>query len=116
MRVINERKGTVVAEQARLARGAWSRLRGLLGRRALADGEALLLSPCSSVHTMFMRFPIDVVFIDGGNRVVKVVSELRPFRVARAPGSARTVLELAAGAAGRARVEPGDRLVMVDAD
>lgn len=113
-RVVNESKGTVVAERARLAASFWSRLCGLMGRRSLAEGEALLLSPCSSVHTLFMRFPIDVVFLDSGNRVVKVVSELCPFRAAVAPGSARSALELAAGAATRAQVEPGDRLALVN--
>ncbi len=86
-----------------------------MGRKALPDGEALLLKPCSSIHTLFMRFPIDVVFIDPRNQVVKVVPELRPFRVAMAPGGAQAVLELEAGAAARADVAPGDRLAIVNA-
>lgn len=113
MRVVNESKGTVLANRMRVAESLWARFWGLMGRKALADGEALLLKPCSSVHTMFMRFPIDVVFIDAGNQVVKVVSELRPFRLAMGSGSARSALELEAGAAARAKVTPGDRLVMV---
>jgi uncharacterized membrane protein (UPF0127 family) len=115
IRLVNESKGTVVATRMRVADNLWSRFWGLMGRRALADGEALLLRPCSSIHTMFMRFPIDVVFIDEGNEVVKVVSNLRPFRLTMAPGSAQSVLELDAGAAAQAKVEPGDLLVMVDA-
>lgn len=115
MQVVNETKGTVIAKRLRVADSLWARFWGLMGRKALADGEALLLKPGSSIHTMFMRFPIDVVFIDAENRVVKVVSELRPFRLAMAPGSVQSVLELEAGAAARANVAPGDRLVMVDA-
>ncbi len=114
MRLVNESKGTVVATRMRVADNLWSRFWGLMGRKALADGEALLLRPSSSIHTMFMRFPIDVVFIDEGNQVAKVVSNLRPFRLTMAPGSAQSVLELNTGVAAQAQVEPGDQLVMVD--
>ena len=115
MRVLNKSKGTVIATQVRVADSLWARFWGLMGRKPLADGEALLLKPCSSIHTIFMRFPIDVVFIDAHNQVVKVVSELQPFRLAAAPGNTQSVLELEAGTAAQANVAPGDRLVIVDA-
>ena len=112
--VVNEGKGIVVAENVHVADGIWPRFRGLMGRKGLAAGEALLLVPGSSIHTCFMRFPIDAVFLDVTSRVVKVVPALRPFRVAFGSSGARSVLELEAGAAARAAVEPGDRLVMVE--
>ncbi len=112
IRVLNETQGTVLAEQGRVADHLWSRFWGLMGRRSLPEGEALLIIPCSSVHTAFMRFPIDVVFLDVEDRVVKVVSELKPFRIAMGMKGARRVLELPAGTAGRARLEQGDRLII----
>jgi hypothetical protein len=85
-------------------------MRGLLGRRSLASGEGLLLKPASSVHTFFMRFPIDVVFLDRDLRVLSIAHDLRPWRAAGRPG-ARAVLELPAGECERRGLQPGDCLV-----
>lgn len=104
--------GKVVCERCELADRWWSRARGLLGRDALDPGTAMLLTPAPSVHTMLMRFPIDVVFVDRANAVVKVVHGLRPWRVAGALG-ARAVVELPAGAAAAAGLEPGVTLLAV---
>ena len=111
-RIIDETRGTVVAQDVRLAEGVWSRFWGLMGRKALPNDAGLLLKPSSSIHTAFMRFPIDIVFLDRSLRVVKVVPELKPFRVSVAFGGAYSALELNAGAAAQAGVETGDQLVM----
>jgi uncharacterized membrane protein (UPF0127 family) len=109
--VLSRDRGALVCERCRVADGPLSRLRGLLGRRGLEPGSGLLLEPCSSIHTFFMRFPIDAVFLDAEGRVLRVRPRMGPWRVAGARG-ARTVLELAAGEAERAGVVPGDRLYM----
>lgn len=110
LRVVNRSKGTVVAEQAWLAQGFWSRFVGLWGRRGLAPGQGLLLTPCSSIHTLFMRFTIDAVFLDNRDAVVKVSPWLRPFRLALGSRRARKVLELPAGTIARSGTGVGDRL------
>ncbi len=115
-RVLNKSKGTVVAERLQVARSLWSRFWGLMGRRELPRGEALLLRSTSSIHTAFMRFPIDVVFIDRSQRVVNVAPEVKPFRVALARRGAHSALELPGGTAAEARVEPGDELVIDDGE
>jgi hypothetical protein len=84
-------------------------MRGLLGRRGLPPGEGLLLHPAGSIHTFFMRFPIDAVFLDREQRVVRVAPHLGPWRTA-AGKRAKFVLELAAGEAARVGVAPGDVL------
>jgi len=99
-----------VCERCLLAETALTRMRGLLGRRNLPGGEGILLKPASSVHMAFMRFPIDAVFLDRELRVVKVASDLRPWRAAGSRG-AKSVLEIAAGEAERRGVTVGDRLV-----
>ena len=104
--------GTVVCEHCLLAETWFTRLRGLLGRKGLAEGEGLLLRPASSIHTAFMRFTIDAVFVDRENRVVKVAAELRPWRMAACRGS-RAVLELPAGEAARRGMRPGVTLTQV---
>ncbi len=102
--------GSIVCERCLLAETALTRMRGLLGRRELPSGEGILLKPASSVHMAFMRFPIDAVFLDRDLRVVKVASELRPWRAAGSRG-AKAVLEINAGEAGRRGLTVGDRLI-----
>ena len=101
----------VVCPSCSLADTPWARLRGLMGRRELAPGQGLLLRPSGSVHTCFMRFPIDVVFLDRELVVLDVAAAVRPWR-ARGSRGARAVLELAAGEAERLEICAGDRLTV----
>jgi uncharacterized membrane protein (UPF0127 family) len=88
-------------------------MKGLLGRSGLAPGEGLLLRPATSIHTFFMRFPIDAVFLDRELVVRKVASDVKPWRLVFAR-RARSVLELADGEAARRGVAAGQRLVARD--
>jgi uncharacterized protein len=108
--VLRSDDGRVVCERCVVADTALARMRGLLGRSSLPSGEGILLRPSSSVHTAFMRFAIDVVFLDRELRVLKIASHLRPWRTA-ARRKAHAVLELPAGEAARRGLEPGARLV-----
>jgi uncharacterized membrane protein (UPF0127 family) len=101
--------GSLVCERCLLAETPLTRLRGLLGRAGLEQGEGLLLRPASSIHMWFMRFPIDAVFLDRENRVLRVVEHLAPWRVAGCRG-AKAVVELPAGDAARVGLAVGDRL------
>jgi uncharacterized membrane protein (UPF0127 family) len=103
--------GRALAERVEVADDFIQRMAGLLGRRSLPAGSGLLLSPCDSVHMLFMRFPIDVVFLDSENRVVKVAHSLAPWRLAFGGRGARKALELPAGTARGAGVGPGERLL-----
>jgi len=107
---LRQEDGSVVCERCLVAATALSRLKGLLGRSGLEPGEGLLLRPASSIHTFFMRFPIDVVFLDRELEVRKVVPELGPWRFAGSRG-AKSALELPAGEAGRRGIAAGRRLV-----
>lgn len=102
---------TVVASVVRTAVTPWSRLRGLLGRPRLADGEALLLHPCSQVHTFGLRYPIDTVFCDR-DLTVLAVQTLGPRRLSRHVRGARCCFELPAGTASAAGVAPGANLTL----
>jgi len=106
---LRNENGAVVCERCTVARTPFTRMRGLLGRRRLDPGEGLLLEPAGSIHTFFMRFPIDVVFLDREQRVVRVASSVAPWRAAAAR-KARAVLELAAGEAARVGLVPGSVL------
>jgi uncharacterized membrane protein (UPF0127 family) len=109
--VLSRDRGALVCERCEVADRPLSRLRGLLGRRGLEPDSGLLIEPCNSIHTLFMRFPIDAVFLDAELRVLRVRARMRPWRAAGARG-ARAVLELAAGEAERCGVSPGERLYL----
>jgi uncharacterized protein len=111
--VVNLTRESIVCEHATIADQPLTRMRGLLGRRALPSGEGLLLRPAPSIHTAFMRFPIDVVLLDGDLRVVKLVPRLKPWRTVSAR-SARAVLELASGECARRELGLADRLALVE--
>ena len=101
--------GTTVCERCLVAEGPLLRMRGLLGRSGLPDDEGILLRPASSIHMFFMRFAIDAVFLSRDLTVLKVVSDLGPWRMA-SRRRAHSVLELPAGACARRGVREGDRL------
>ena len=107
---LRRENGDVVVDQCVVADSPLSRLKGLLGRSELRPGEGLLLRPASAIHTCFMRFPIDAVFLDDGLRVLRISDELHPWRAASRRG-ARAVLELPAGESARRGLEVGDTLV-----
>jgi uncharacterized protein len=105
----------LVCQHCAVADGPLSRLRGLMGRRGLAPGEGLLLKPTPSIHTCFMRFPIDAVFLDADLRVLDVKLHLRPWRFAGRRHT-RAVLELAGGEAQRLRLRTGAVLELAPAE
>jgi uncharacterized protein len=103
--------GQLVASTLIAAFDRATRNKGLLGRHALAPGSAMILAPCSSVHTFFMKFPIDIVFVARDGRVVKIRSRCGPWRLAFGVG-AFAVIELPAGAVEASGTRVGDRLTI----
>lgn len=91
-----------------VADSPYARMKGLLGRDGLGKGRALLLSPCGSIHTFFMRFPLDLVILDRGSVVTRTVFDVGPGRVVRGGAGAWSVLEMEAGWFPRDAVCPGD--------
>ncbi len=112
MKTVEVTNGTRGSELARawVAASRAERRRGLLGTAALLPGEGLILSPCRSVHTVGMAYPIDVLFLARDGRVVKAVQSLRPGRFTWPAPSARSALELPAGTIARSGTQVGDRL------
>ena len=104
--------GAVVASSCEVARTFTTRFMGLMGRAGLGEGAALWIEPCSSIHMMFMRFPIDAVFVDREGTVVKVAPRVRPWIGMAMAGGAHATIELEAGVAERLKLAPGDRLVL----
>jgi uncharacterized membrane protein (UPF0127 family) len=108
MVVRNASKGTVLGEAIEVASTAVQRAKGLLGREWLEDGQGLLFKGGGSIHTFFMRFPIDVLFLDKRGRVLKASQDVHPFKLVAAPFRARYVLELPKGAIVGSATRVGD--------
>ncbi|MGC9157640.1 MAG: DUF192 domain-containing protein [Terracidiphilus sp.] len=109
LRVVNLTRKTVLAFRLEVAEGSAERSKGLLGREGLGAGEGLWLSPCEAVHTFWMRFPIDLVYLDRGKRVKKLRSAVPPWRLS-ACLAAHSVLELPPGTILDTQTQPGDTL------
>jgi uncharacterized membrane protein (UPF0127 family) len=107
--------GTVICQRCAVADRMFSRMKGLLGRKSLGEGEGILIRPAPSIHTFFMRFPIDAVFLSKDGEVLKVAENVRPWR-ARSCRHARSVLELGAGEASRHGIMVGDQLAAQSED
>ncbi len=104
--------GAEVAGNVEVAKTVWQRFIGLMGRRELAAGDGLFISPCSSIHMFFMRFPLDVAFVDREGRVVRAYHGIRPWRATRIVSGARAAIELPAGTLAAHQVGKGSRLLL----
>ena len=111
MVLVNATKKTVVSDRCHFANSVFKRMVGLLNRQALAQGEGLLLDRCYGIHTIGMRFAIDVLFLDKELRVIRAVPALPPFRTCVVK-QAVYVLELPVGAIDRSQSTAGDQIQM----
>jgi uncharacterized protein len=109
----NLTRSTELADRAELAHSGAKRSKGLLGRKGLALGEGMWIVPCEAVHTFFMQFPIDLVYLDRKLRVKKIQNSVGPWRVS-ACLSAHSIIELPAGTIRNTRTECGDILEISD--
>ena len=109
-RLFNRTRGAVLALRVKRAERVLDRMRGLLGRASLEEGEALAIAPCASIHTFFMKFPIDAVFLDRRGRVVRALSDLQPWRATRFHLRGYQAVELPAGTLARTGTREGDEL------
>jgi len=110
MKIINKTKNTVLAKNAIVADTVFKRIKGLLGRKDFIEGEALIIKPCNSIHTFFMRFPIDVLFVDKHNQVIKLISSLIPARLTYIYFNSAFVIELPTGTAQSTFTSKGDTI------
>lgn len=113
-KLINKSKNMEIARHLRVAESFFSRAKGLLGERQLLPRHALWIQRCTSIHTFFMRFTIDVVFVDRSLVVKAVYRDLPPWRMTWPAWGASSVFELPAGTLREARVEIGDQLYVGD--
>lgn len=114
MRIINKSKNTVLANKGQLADTFLSRMVGLLAHSDLPSGEALVITRCNSIHMLFMRFAIDVIFVDKAHNVVGLVRDIKPFRLSRIYSRAFYAVECPVGVIDQTRTCEGDVIAWDD--
>jgi uncharacterized membrane protein (UPF0127 family) len=110
--VTNVTRNTALADNARRTEGFFARGRGLMFTTSLPEGAGLIIEPCNSVHMFFMRYPLDVIFIDKSGQVLFMYADIKPWRVGRVVRGARTAIELPAGSINRSQTAVGDILTL----
>ncbi len=113
MKAVDRTSGKELAPNLAVADTFFTKLKGLLGRKELPQGEGLWIKHCNSIHTFGMQFPIDVVFLDKGKQVVGLAKTLRPNRISRLYSGACSVIELPAGTIDAANTVTGDHIEVV---
>ena len=95
--LVLQKTGAVILESLSVANSFWGRLRGLMGAKVLGSAEGLALIPCNSIHSFFMRFPIDVLFLDAQGRVLRCEQAMLPWRIGAFVPGAKMAIEANAG-------------------
>lgn len=108
LKIINKQKNTTLAENAIIADTIFKRMKGLLGYKEIKKGNALILNPCNSIHTFFMQFPIDVLFLNKNNQVIKIIYSIKPFRLTNIYLSSKIAIEFPSGTIKSSQTQKGD--------
>ena len=95
-KLINDRTGEVILEDLQTADNFYARFRGLMGRLSIPENAGLMINPCNSIHCFFMKFPIDVIFLDKEDRVVHIAENMKPGRISPVVKRAKYVVEASA--------------------
>ena len=112
VKVVNQSRGLALAKEAGLADNTWTRLRGLLGRPPLQPGQGLVIKPSTGIHTWFMGYPMDAVYVAKDGEVVACVEDMPPFRFGPVMRRCHLVVELPAGTIRHTGTAVGDHLAL----
>lgn len=110
LRIDNISRGVTLVDRGRKADNPWRRFRGLMGIAELPNGSGLLIEPCDSIHTHFMRIPIDVIYVSADHEIVHIDSAMKPWRIGRRHHRSKYVIEVPSGTTERTGTQVGDRL------
>jgi uncharacterized membrane protein (UPF0127 family) len=112
----NLTRNTVIASHIEIAQNPWARMKGLLGKRDLPSGEALVITHCQSIHMFFMKFPIDVIFCDRQDKVVGLCERIKPFCLSPIFFKASYAVELPSGTIAASKTQIGDLTLLQPPD
>lgn len=113
MKALNARNREILADDVELAVRVTERMKGLLGRKQFFKGKSLWIKPCKSIHTIGMKFPIDVIFLDKNNIIINIKNHFLPNRISSLFLNASSVLELPSGTLVATDTRIGDQIKFV---
>lgn len=113
MKIENLTKGTTLVKNCKAANSFLTRFMGLMGKDSLPEESGLILTPCNSIHMFFMKFPLDIVFVDKNNMVVHVIESIRPWKFSKIVSNGHSTIELPVGSIEKSKTTVGDRLQLI---
>ena len=108
MKIYNSTQNNLIADNVKVAENFFTRSVGLLSKKTLSQGEGLVIKPCCSIHTFFMRFAIDVLFVDRSNKIIAMYENVKPWRILPLHIHSYYVAELSAGSVCDENISEGD--------
>lgn len=112
IKLINTNNNQIIGNKISYANTPYRRFIGLMGKKSLEDGEGIFLTPCNSIHMMFMKFPIDIIFLDRKNKILHITENIQPWKISRIVFMAQSVLELPVGTVQKTQTKIGDILTI----
>ncbi len=112
LKIINVKNDYVIADMAKEAKSFWKQLKGLIGKKSFDSGSAMIFPKCKQIHTYFMRFPIDIIFIDEQNIVIAATENLGKNRISKHINASKCVIELPAGTINQSDLKIGDKILI----
>lgn len=113
MKVYNSSKNNLIADNVKVAQNFFTRSFGLLLRKSISDGEGLIIKPCCSIHTFFMKFPIDVLFIERNGKIEALYQNVQPWRILPIHLNSHFVIELASGTICAKNIEKENLIIIL---
>ncbi|SHH96974.1 DUF192 domain-containing protein [Clostridium grantii] len=113
MQIKNKTKNLIVSKEVIIAKNFYSRLKGLLGKENLPENQCLIIYPCKSIHTFFMKFPIDAVFIDKNYKVLKILKNIKPGKTSSYVKKSWAVIEMPVNTLVESKISTGDELLLL---
>lgn len=110
VKIINTKNNEIIGNEIIYANTPYRRFIGLMGKKEINDGQGVFLTPCNSIHMMFMKFPIDLIFVDRKNKIIHMTENIQPWKISRIVFMAQSVLELPVGTISKTMSEVGDIL------
>jgi len=110
MRLLNQTRNVILVEEVSIAKTPCSRIKGLLGKKFFPAGQALVIEPCNSIHTFFMNFSIDVLFVDKKYKIVKILNDFKPNKFTQIYWSVNKAIEFPSGTLNSSNSQIGDQL------
>ena len=110
MKLINKNNGKILADNLKIADNFFKRLQGLLGKNSFNEGDGLHIIPCTSIHSFFMKFRFDAIFLNKNNEIVYLIQNMPAWRVSKICFSGYSVVELPSGVIKETEISIGDVL------